>query len=121
MLEIFNENDYGFTDSILCEIKLDDNNIRDYLVIVDYYLGRNENSLLTFRLKNVMELSLNLNKSKETELISILTLAHISKTKKGELVELKILSAMTFSPEHQNNEPLIRCLCEEVYIEKQQK
>lgn len=117
MLEIFNENEYGFTDSVLCGIKLDCNNIHDYLITIDYYVGKDKSHMLTLRLKNVKIFNSNLSKREETELISILTLAHISKTKKGQLVEFVAESAMTFFSEHKNDEPLIYCLCEEVYVE----
>lgn len=118
MKEIFDDHNYGFTDSVLCEIKLDYDNIRDYLIVIDHYIGKDESCMLTLRLKNVKIFNSNFSKREETDLISILTLAHISKTKKDELVEFIVESAMTFFPEHENDEPLIHCLCEEVYIEK---
>lgn len=118
MLEVFDENKYNFTDSILDVIKIDDQKLDDYLIVLDYFLGKDGGMPITLRLKNVKKLSVSINKEFETYLISLLTLAHISKKEKGKFVELEIFSAMTFSSEHQNDEPLIYCLCEEVYIEK---
>jgi len=120
MLEIFDENKYDFMDSTLNEIKLCDKNLNDYLLVIDYFLGMSEDrsgpkySPLTLRLKNVGKLNLTINKEAETYLSSLLTLAHISKKRKENKVEVIIESAM-FLPEHKT---LIYCLCDEVYIEK---
>ncbi len=117
MIERFDENKYNFADSILDKVELDNQSISDYLIGVDYFLGKKGGNPLTLRLKNVKKLVLSINKEVETELISLHTLAHISKEKKGELFELKVFSAMSFFPDHRNDEPLIYCLCEEVYVE----
>ena len=117
MKQIFNENDYNFTDSIITEMKLDVQSICDYLMVIDYFLGKKGSISLTFRLKNVQKLNLSLNKGEKLQLISLLTLAHISKRKRGEFVELVVESALSFLPRHKKNRPLIYCLCEEVYVE----
>lgn len=118
MLEVFEDENYGFTDSLLDGIKLDDQNINDYLINVNYFFGKKGNVPLILRLKNVKQLFFSVEKEMETYLLSIHTLAHISKKKRNNLVELEIFSAMSFFTEQENDKPLIYCLCEEVYVEK---
>ncbi len=50
-------------------------------------------------------------------MVSPYTLKDIIKTKKGEYMELVIEPSIKFFPEHENDDPLIYCLCEDVYIE----
>ena len=116
-MKIFEENDYNFTDSILDAIKLDDKNINDYLVEIDYYCGKQGSIPLRLKLKNVKALTLSLRKEIEMQLISLHTLAYISKKKKDGLIELEIFSAMNYFSNHKGDAPLLYCLCEEVYVE----
>lgn len=118
MLEIFNEENYNFTDSIINEIKLDQNTF-DFLIVVDYFLGKNKSRLITLRLKNVKSFCFYMNDTEtKNDLFTPYTLANIAKKKKGKLVELIVESSLAFFSEHQNDKPLIYCLCDEIYIEK---
>ncbi|MDE5593184.1 MAG: hypothetical protein K2I75_04550 [Clostridiales bacterium] len=114
-MKIFANDEYNFVDSILCGIKRDGDSA-DYLITVDLYLGKDKNKILPLKLKNVKRLNVNANVN-DGDVCSAYTLSHIEKRYVAGGVELFCYSLLAFLPEHEND-TLLYCLCDEVYVEK---
>lgn len=117
MRKLFEEDKYNFMDSIIDKIELSDN-LKDYLITIDYYQGKQDSKILVLRLRNATCFVYhNENIKKRGEVVNSLTIAHISKKITDNGVEITIESALSCLPEHENDPLLIRCLCENAYIE----
>lgn len=114
-MKVFAVEEYDFTDSILCDIKRDENSA-DYLITIDLYLGKDKNKILPLRLKNVKRFNVKANVN-EGDIYSAYTLSHIEKRRVDGGVELICYSSLAFLPELEND-TLLYCLCDEVYIEE---
>ena len=115
IMKVFAGDEYDFTDSILCDIKRDGNSA-DYLITVDLYLGKNNNKILPLRLNNVKRFNVNANLN-EGDVLSAYTVSHIEKRYVDGGAELFCYSSLAFLPEHEND-TLLYCLCDEVYVEE---
>lgn len=112
---IFNEEDYDFTDSLISGIKWDGATL-DYTLSIDYYLGKDKNSVVTLSLKNVKELKISANLIDKKDIYTPYTLSRITKRKTGSYTELICESSLSMLPENENEPPLLYCLCDEVTV-----
>ncbi len=118
MFVVFNEEDYNFMDSIISKIEFD-KNLRDFLITVDYYQGKKKSKNLIIRLKNVKDFVFHKkNIEKDNDIFTPITISHISKKVIKNYVQINIESILSFLPNHENDEPLIICNCENVFIEE---
>lgn len=117
MSVVFDEKEYNFTDSIICEIK-SDTNLCDVLILIDYYQGKYESKILTIRLKNVKKFIFQRNTIElGNDVFTPITISHISQKTQNNNVELIIESILSYLPGHENDDPIIDCICENVFIE----
>ncbi len=115
MKEMFDENNYNFLDSMITKIEWDDN-LQDLLIKIDCFQGENTSKILTIRLKNVKQLIFH-NSASSNNIITAFTVAHISKKMIHGNIQLVIESVLSYLPEHENDEPLLICTCEDIMIE----
>ena len=116
-MTILNETEYDFTDSLIVDVKRDVSTL-DYILSIDCYVGKDSDSILSLRLKNVKKIEINTNCFDKKDAYSPYTLSKITKRKKGEYVEFVCESALSMLPKFVNDEPLLYCLCDEIYIEQ---
>ena len=118
MSVVFNENNYNFTDSIIIKIEMD-TNLCDFLVTVDYFQGKNESKKLTIRLKNVQKFIYHReNIEMVNDKFTPITISNISKKITKNYVQINIESILSYLPGHEDDEPLIICNCENIFIEE---
>ena len=108
---------YNFIDSIITKIELDVAS-GDLLIIIDYFKGKNNSDIITLRLKNIRQFTFNkvgcgLVEDKWTPF----TIADITKSSISNKTRLTVSSTMSFLPGHENDAPILDCVCEEVNIE----
>ena len=120
MLTYFDERKYNFIDSIIEKICIDDN-LTDFLIKINYYQGKLPSKNVVLRLKNVKSFYYNTSaKNALTDIRVILTIANISLIKSSaDLQKLIIDSAYTFMPNHEDDMPLISCICEGVFMDEE--
>ncbi|MDE6356460.1 MAG: hypothetical protein K2L67_04365 [Clostridia bacterium] len=112
---VFDEKKFNFTDSLINKVELD-SNLCDYLIVIDYYQGKYESKTLTVRLKNVKKFVFH-KEYIEKDNFTPLTIAHIAKRTIKNDTQIVIESVLSYLPGHEDDKPLIDCICENAFIE----
>ncbi len=115
-MKVFNDKEYNFIDSIIEFIKLDDK-MYDFLIGINYF-GPQKDELIILRVKNVEKFVIHNTWHYDlNDKYTPYTIANIIKSKDSNSNLTKLIIENFLSEKENDDEPLIYCLCEEVYIE----
>lgn len=116
-MNLFDPNNYNFTDSIITRVEFDaDTN--DLLILIDYFQGKDDSIKLTLKLEGIKEFTFSKNSIELTnDKWTSFSIANISKVVLGEYIQIIIYPIISFMPEHDNDTPILNCICEKVFVE----
>lgn len=116
-MKLFDPDKYNFTDSIITKIEYDADS-DELLVLIDCFQGKDDSIELRLKLKGIKELTIHKNSIGVTDdKWSALSVSNISKTVAGENIHIVIEPIISFIPGHENDAPILNCVCEKAFAE----
>lgn len=115
-MKFFSDN-YNFTDSVIDKIELS-SNLKDVVIVIDYFAGKDISSIKKITFVNVRDLTVHIEQVANNDSITPMTIANISVKREKDTCEIVIDSIITFLENTKVIPPILKCSCEEVWIDE---